>query len=239
MEEAAAKMAEAMVSMMMPTLEIKGDHFTMSMMGMPIEGNVTQDGFTATFKVVKVMGMAASEVRKNGNKDLGADFDKPMIGTISKDGKRIVVSDGKESGSGDLVFERSSSAEKAAEAGEKSVSLKEEEVVGTWKVDPSFKFDSPKADSEGEKQMAAAMLQNLRLDLSQDNSFVMNMGFKIKGTWSRAEDRLRLKMTGIVGMDAPGGKSSGEDLFVKIEGSRLIVTSTNGKEPDVPLIRVN
>ncbi|MBV6458397.1 MAG: hypothetical protein HONBIEJF_01524 [Fimbriimonadaceae bacterium] len=237
-EDPAAKMAEAMMTMMMPTLEIKGDHFTMSMMGMPIEGNVSQEGLTATFTVEKVMGMSASEISKNGNKQMAADFDKPMVGQISQDGSRIVVSDGEKSGSGDLVFERSVSGSKSADVGEKSVSLKEEAVVGTWQLDPTFKYDLPKADTAAEKQMAESMLKNMRPELRHDNSFEMNVGFKLQGTWTRANDRLRLKMKGIAGMDMPGGKSSGEDLMVKVDGDRLVMIGTAG-EPDVPLIRVN
>jgi hypothetical protein len=49
--------------------------------------------------------------------------------------------------------------------------------------------------------MAAQMMQNLSLDLRQDNTFSMNMGVSMDGTYTVQGDRVMLKTQKIMGMD--------------------------------------
>lgn len=234
----AAKMAEAMVSMMMPSLDVQGNRFTMTMMGMPMSGDLRRRGDDLTFTVTEFMGLPAEEFKQLKTDSAKSDLDKPMKGKIVKGGKQILIEDAEDK-SQVMVFERAERTNDSESAGVRSVSAREEQVVGSWGADPRDTNLAGQGVTDAERKMIRSMLERMRLDLRHDNTFTLDMGIQLKGTWSRAKDELRLQTTGIVGMDMPEGKLSGDDIVVKVEDGRLRILSDKDGTPEVTLVRSN
>lgn len=109
-----AKMAEGLMGMMAMNVEFKADHkFTLTMMGMPIEGDWAMSGNTVTLTPTTVMGLTPEEAKKKfkSSGSLSSSQDdpsKPIKLEMQSDGKTMKALDdnGKpgDSSKGELVF---------------------------------------------------------------------------------------------------------------------------------------
>ncbi len=112
-EKAMAKMMEGFAGMMTPDLDLREDKtFTMNMM-IPIEGTWVQSGKTVTLTANKIMGMTVDEAQKmaaqqNKGVTQNQDLQKPMILTISEDGKSMSMQ-GEGAQKGTITFARNES----------------------------------------------------------------------------------------------------------------------------------
>jgi hypothetical protein len=105
-EEFSQAMAEAFSEMMVFDLTIRKDNtFTMTMMGMPIEGPWSQKGNVINLVPKTFMGMSAEDFAKGGGGG-GSMNSEPLELRVSKDGKTLTAVDPKGLGDDELVFKR-------------------------------------------------------------------------------------------------------------------------------------
>ena len=105
-EEFSQAMAEAFSEMMVFDLTIRKDNtFTMTMMGMPIEGPWSQKGDTINLVPKTFMGMSAEDFAKSGGGG-GSMNSEPLELRVSRDGKTLTAVDPKGLSDDELVFKR-------------------------------------------------------------------------------------------------------------------------------------
>lgn len=223
-DDPAAKLAEAMMAMMGDiVLEFKeGDRYTMTLMAMPTEGRVEQDGNNLTLTAEKVMGMTVDEAKKQaekGGKPFTQDPGAPMKATISPDGKTITVTS--DPTQGNMVFERLVEVPKVV--GTSSVSSQEASLVGTYEG----RTDPTKAKPD-EIQMLKAMDGNLKLVLDKDNTFTLDMMVKLVGKWKVTGNMMSLTPTEVMGMKAT---KDDKPLTFTIKGTTLIPIDKGQEAP--------
>jgi hypothetical protein len=222
-------LAAAMGEMMNTRLEFPTeDRFILSVMTMPLEGKVQRDGNKLTLVPETIMGLSREEARQ-----LGATKNElsDLHGTISEDGSEIrLESTGKEAGA--MVFRRDREGAASAErpVASKIRSSAEERLVGDWSV----KIEAPKSGkgalSPQEAKALSAMESSMRLRLSQDLTFSLNMMVEILGTWQLEGDRITLYPTKMMGMDIKESGGTKSDPLVGIVSSdgRTITASEPG-----------
>ncbi len=111
-----AKMAEGMMGFFQFDLELKEESkFTMTVMGMPIEGDWALSGKQITLTPKTFMGLNSEEMKKEGAKNGGTmaksgDMDKPFKLEIQSDGKTLKAIDdmGGQKVPGELLFVKQS-----------------------------------------------------------------------------------------------------------------------------------
>lgn len=228
-----AKMGEAFASLFLGTISLEfadPDKFTLSMMGMPIEGKVTRSGNELTLKAETAMGMTMEEAKKMNPKASSAPMDEEMLATISADGKEIRIRGKKDQASkGEMVFVRDDTVEKKVE--KETVSSEERALVGEYGAEIHEKpKEELKGEAASEMKMAEAMLTSSRLVLRADNTYSMRMMLEFEGTWKLADGQIVLKMLKAMGMPE-GAKASGdnEDLKLRlVEGGKKLVIDQPG-----------
>lgn len=105
-EEFGQAMAEAFSEMMVFDLTIRKDNtFTMTMMGMPIEGPWSQKGNVINLVPKTFMGMSAEDFAKSGGGG-GSMTSEPLVLRVSRDGKTLTAVDPKGLSDDELVFKR-------------------------------------------------------------------------------------------------------------------------------------
>jgi hypothetical protein len=105
-EEFSQAMAEAFSEMMVFDLTIRKDNtFTMTMMGMPIEGPWTQKGDVVSLVPKTFMGMSAADFAKSQGGS-GSMNSEPLELRVSRDGKTLIAIDPKGLSDDQLVFKR-------------------------------------------------------------------------------------------------------------------------------------
>lgn len=195
-DDPAAKMAEGMMDMFAMELEITPDNkYTLSMIGIPQTGSVTESGGDITLTPEKIMGMTPEEYLKTmqaSNPTAKAPDMNPMKGKIEADGK-IVIKDTKQNTT--IAFTRV--VEK--KVGASTVTSEEAKHVGTY----GGKVDEAKLKPE-EKGMAA-MAPTMSLKLNEDNTFVMKMGMTVDGKWKVEGDKITLSADKDKGFKGPDG----------------------------------
>lgn len=211
--ELAEGIAVAMGEMMNAKLEFPTeDRFVFSLMTMPFEGKVKRDGNRLTLIPETIMGLSREEARQLGatKNDLS-----DLHGTISDDGSEIRL-EGQGKDSGTMVFKRTSddTAEKPRRTESKLHSSSEERLVGDWSVKIEAPRSGPGAISEKEAKMLAAMESAMKLRLSQDLTFSLDMMAEILGTWKLDGDRITLVPTKLMGMDIKDGDGAKADPLV-------------------------
>lgn len=225
-DDPAAKMAEAMASMFTSsiTLEFKDDeHFSLSMMGMPMEGTYEMDGNNLTLTPKTFMGMTEEELKKTSkNNSTKADFSKPMEGKINASQTEITIV-GDKASDGNMVFKRAE-PEKPKEVSKPTVKGMETQLVGSYSVDVNKIDVSKLKPSEKDSwPMMKSMLESSKLVLSADNTFRLNMIVEMEGSWIATGGKLTLTPTKVMGMGASQNGNKGEilDLWVRDDGMTL------------------
>ncbi|MEQ1821709.1 MAG: hypothetical protein ABL949_04310 [Fimbriimonadaceae bacterium] len=224
-DDPSAKLGEALVGLFVDIeLEIKDGKYTLSMMGLPMQGDLKVDGTALTFQPKSVMGMTLEEAAKlaeSQGKPKAKDMDKPMHGIISADGTRITIQgDASGSQSGLMVFNRAKTT--PVSEMKSTVSSSETSVVGSYKGN----VDASKADPK-EAKMLQMMQGSLKLSLNPDNTFELQIMMKMKGTWKVVGDEVIMKVTEVMGMKDM--KSNDVPMIMKINGNTLIPADKNAK----------
>jgi hypothetical protein len=225
----AAGLAAAMGEMMNARLEFPTeDRFILSVMTMPFEGKVQRDGNKLTLVPETIMGLSREEA-----KQLGATKNElsDLRGTISDDGSEIrLESTGKEGGA--MVFRRDREAAASTErpVASKIRSSAEERLVGDWSVQIEAPRSGKGGLSEQEAKVLAAMESSMKLRLSQDLTFSLNMMVEILGKWELDGDRITLYPTKMMGMDIKESEGTKADPLVGVVSSdgRTITASEPG-----------
>ncbi len=110
-----AKMAESFVKGMM--IELKADKtYTMTAMGIPIEGKWSASGDKVSLTVEKMMGMSKADAQKMNAKNPNAvqgqkaadASDKPQEYIVSDDGNTLTPADQKDASKGTMTFKKAS-----------------------------------------------------------------------------------------------------------------------------------
>lgn len=222
-----AKMGEAMAQMFLGNLTLEfmaGDKFKLTMMGMPIEGNVKRAGNELTMTPETALGMPIEEARKT-NPNLK---DEPLKGTISAAGDEIVLKgDDDKATDGQMVFKRAK--DEPAKEVKSTVSEAEKAFVGDYGAEmvgtaPANQTD----DQKNEWKMAEMMVKSASLNLLADNTFKMTMVFDLEGTWKADGGNLTLKMTKALGMDGGKPSADNEDLKLRSESGGKLISDQPG-----------
>lgn len=211
-DDAAAKMAEAFAAMLgSADLEIKpGYKYTLSMMGLPIEGSYSITGSKITLTPELIAGMTPEEAMKKGaEKGATEDPSKPLTGTVSADGTKITLSDEQGKDDSTIVFTRKPER-KGSTA---TVSAAEAILVGDYFA----MVDLTKVKPE-ERDEARAMQGGLGLSLFDDNTFEMKMIMSFEGKWKLVGDKLTLTVNEAMGMSG----SEGPPAEFTVQGGTLV-----------------
>lgn len=226
MEKLADGMGDAMMSMMSMELEFPTEStFKMSMMGVPIEGEVKRSGRTLTLTPEKIMGLTKEEAAKLGNKPTD---DRPMVLELTADGKSLKMKP-ESKDAGEVVFERSAKSSNSEKLLVPSASMTdvEKSLIGSW----TGTYEAPKLtgkESDSDKQQIKAMEMmsgKIKLDLNADSSFSLVMGMEIKGKWKVENEKIALRPTAIAGMNVPeDDKSNSKPNYVTISKDRKVLT---------------
>lgn len=217
-DDPAAKLAEGLMDMFSPELEITADNkFVLTMMGMPISGSVVVAGSDLTMTPEKIMGMTPEEFKKqNAKNSMSQDPDmKPLKGTVGKDGT-ITVKDDKQGGN--ISFTKV--VPKAI--GTSTVTADEAKYAGDY----AAKIDEAKLKPE-EKAMAG-MANMFSLKLNVDNTFEMKVGMTVDGKWKLDGDKITLAADKSKGFKGPDGKDP--QFRVEKDGS-LVPIDEKGDAP--------
>lgn len=103
-----AKMAEGMMGLFAMDLELKAEKkFTLTVMGMPIEGDWVKSGNTLTLTPTLIMGLTPEEAKKqNKSGTMSKEADKPLRLEVQPDGKSLKALDDMGGGKtpGDFIF---------------------------------------------------------------------------------------------------------------------------------------
>ncbi len=104
------KLAQSMMKDV--TLDLKKDKTYSLTMGFPMEGTWDQNGNTVNLKATKVMGMDVAKIKEAAmnnpaQKANAEQMDKPMVLTVSADGKTMTAQDTTGQAKGSLTFSRS------------------------------------------------------------------------------------------------------------------------------------
>lgn len=103
--------AAAMANLGKVTAEFKADKtYTMQISIVPVEGTYETSGKTVTMKITKAMGMDLDALKKMAPQGKTSDMDKPMIATLSDDGKTLTVQPQGSSSNQPLVLTRDASS---------------------------------------------------------------------------------------------------------------------------------
>jgi hypothetical protein len=220
-DDPAAKMAEAFTQMFTGNLSLEftsGDHFKLTMMGMPLEGKVARKGLNLTLTPETAMGMPIEEVKKTNPNFKEGD---KLEATIAEDGSSITVK------SKQLVFTRFKEEPKKEVAS--TVSSDEGSLVGHYGAQrEGQKPANMTPKDEKDWKMAEAMLKSSSLELNKDNTFKMNLVFNLEGQWHVQSGKLTLHMTGMAGIKGDD-KGSKDDMNFSVEsGGRLVGEKSDG-----------
>ncbi|MBI5708644.1 MAG: hypothetical protein HZC36_16800 [Armatimonadetes bacterium] len=184
-----AVVAQSMIN----TLELqKGGKFKMELTGVAAEGDYTLKGNTLTLQTRKVMGRSIDEAAKAGNAAFVAQFKEPMVGAMR--GSALFFPGKKERPDEmDITFVRN--APPGVEVGKRSVTAAESKVVGSWLYDGDYQPPTAgmtEAQKKGQAMMRQ-MMGNFRLNLREDNTFIMTMMIQFRGSWKIEGDTIQLK----------------------------------------------
>ncbi len=227
-DDPAAKLGEAFASMMLGSLSLEfktEDTFSLSLMGIPVEGKVKRDGNKLTLTPETAMGMTVEEAKKQ-NPMAKTD---PMEAEISADGKEITLKDKDSKPSeGVMVFKRREDS--AKKSGPSTVSDAEKALVGSYGAElHGAKPEGLSEKDAGELKMAEAMLKGASLELFADNTFHLNFMFEMEGKWHVKDGVCNLKMEKMLGMPE-GGKSTSksDDMNLRVESGGKLVNDQAG-----------
>lgn len=192
MSENAQQMAVVAQSMI-NTLELqKGGKFKMELTGVAAEGDYSLKGNTLTLQTRKVMGRSIDEAAKAGNAAFVAQFKEPLVGA-SRGGALFFPGKRERPDEMDITFVRN--APPGVEVGKRSVSAAEAKVVGSWLFDGDYQPPTTgmtEAQKKGQAMMRQ-MMGNFKLNLREDNTFIMTMMIQFRGTWKMEGDTFQLK----------------------------------------------
>jgi hypothetical protein len=172
------------------------DRFSITMMGMPMEGNVKRSGNDITLTPDRIMGMSIEEFKKQqGN---GTTSDEPLKLTMSADGKSMLAKPAKATET-PMTFNRAP-ADKPIVSTLTSDDAKK--LVGKWKGEIALPPAEGKMsdDEKAHRKMVEEMNKGISVELREDESFVMSVGVKVEGTWKLADGKLTLSAGKIGGM---------------------------------------
>jgi hypothetical protein len=182
-EDPASKLAEAFMSMLGFRMELGPENnYKMWLMGVPIHGTYSITGNNITLTSLGAGGMSWAEFEKTQQPDQAQgleDAKRPLNGTISADRQSIEIESPDSETKGMIVFTRE---KPEADPIESTVSMEEAPLVGQWMG--VLDLSKMEFESEGERSMAAAMAEQIDLNLRADNTFRMRMIMDFKGTWS-------------------------------------------------------
>lgn len=229
-DDPGAQMGEAMVKMFTAGLKLEfpdEGHFKLTLMGMPMEGDVERNGDSLTLKPMRLMGMTPEEAKKasKNSSAMSDDFSKPIEGTISADGGTIVLK-GKKAEEGEMVFVRGTAdtdpGSGAQSASTKSTVTSEESAwVGRYKADPATLDESKLTDEQkADLPMVKAALSTATVDLRADNTFTMTMMLDFEGDWKIENGLVRLNPTKAMGMEA-GKDSKNDPILFELRDGKL------------------
>jgi hypothetical protein len=227
-KDPAAEMGKSLASMLgkMKLKVDEGDTFTLTMMGMKLEGKYTRSGNHLTFTPDHIMGMTieqfkAAEAKNSGSMAMDDSMTEPMEGDFLPTGEIKTTSKGK--GTGGLTF-------KKAEP-EKPVPMtlktdEEKALVGEWKGAMELPANATDKDKEG-YEMMKGMMQSLALDLRQNGTFKLNVMIEFQGDWKLEGKKLSLQPSLGSGM---GGSDKPMTLTVSDDGKSMVMDDqTKGK----------
>lgn len=197
-QDPSAEMAAGMMKMMGSIqLEFESEtRFKMTMLGMPIEGKVTQEGDTLTLQPETLMGMTPEEARKDSSMKME---EKPIKLKLSADGTKLSsIPEKKEEPV--LVFERGKPEPKHETTMTESGDLA---LVGTWGgviEMPPLGPDATEAEKR-ELKSTEQMSKSLKLDLRGDGTFKLDIMIEIEGKWKREGSKITMTPTKMMGME--------------------------------------
>jgi hypothetical protein len=234
-----AEFAEAFAGMLASsiTLEFKDSNtFELSMMGMPIGGKFEFDGVDLTLNSTTFMGMTKEQLKKDIGKSSASglkDFEKPLHGTLSRDGKTIRLEPTNEK-DGSLVFERAA-PETPKKVAKETVRGLEKDLVGVYRGDVNS-IDATKLSASEKNQlpMIKGFMENAVVILSADNTYVMKFMFEFEGTWFATGGKLALTPTKMMGsMPKTGATTQSEimEFWVRDQGQTLEMMPRSTGQP--------
>lgn len=197
-QDPGAEMAAGMMKMMGSIqLEFESEtRFKMTMLGMPIEGKVTQEGDTLTLEPETLMGMTPEEAKKDSSMKMEQ---KPIKLKLSADGTKLSsIPEKKEEPV--LVFERGKPEPRHETTMTDSGDLA---LVGTWGgviEMPPLGPDATEAEKR-ELKSTEQMSKSLKLDLRGDGTFKLDIMIEIEGKWKREGSKITMTPTKMMGME--------------------------------------
>jgi len=238
-KDPSAAMAKAMMGMMQLKLKIaEGNAFTLTMMGVPIQGHFTASGSHLTFKMEKMLGKTPEELKKasagSSNPSSFNDMEKPMEGDVSPDHQTITLRSA-DGAKGTMEFKRTAEVPEGSRA--ETVKPEEKEFVAHWTGKAEVAPGSIKGADKGQEDIAKAMLQSMELDLRKDNTFSMNMVFELTGTWSVSGNTLTLTPKGIAGMDQGTPSGTNQPIVLTISADKTSLTSASSDKGKLTFVK--
>lgn len=218
-DKASADMARAMGSLANVSIDFDGSKaFTMLMMGVPVGGSYTEQGDKVHFVPETVLGKTFDEWKKmpqdaNNPTNKMAEQLKPFDGTVDQKAGTITISNlGNDNKA--VIFKREVPEDESKLAS--TVKPEEKILVASYKG----KMEIPETNDPAKAQqneMMKSMMQNLSLRLRQDNTFKMNLGLELEGTWSVEGGKVLLKPS----LAAGSKDEKPMDLTVSADGKTL------------------
>lgn len=199
----AAAMAQQFAAMFSGNLRLEIDskhQFTMSLMGVPIEGSVKTSGNKVTLDPATIAGLSKAEAQaQQPNSKI-----ETLSGTLSADGKTLTLM-GDNPAEGKMIFRRDTRP--ARKIGPSKVSGElEKSLVGRFAADPK----SLDADGSPEQaRMLRSLVGSMTLVLHPDRTFDLLSFMDIWGTWEAKGDRLYLRPVELMGMSVAEAKAKG------------------------------
>jgi hypothetical protein len=200
-DDDAAKAAADMMKMFEPVdLQFKPNNaYELKIMGMPMEGTYSRQGNAITLTPTLVMGKSREELeaaRKESNtiRVDPEDAFKPMEGTITADGKEILL---KNPAPANGQAGAAMRFRPRAEEGPRTTTVKAEEKPFVGRYSGAVELPKEQTQSMGktEREMAEAMMRTIELRLREDNTFILSLAMRMEGKWSISGKTLTLSFT--------------------------------------------